>query len=70
MWVDDAWPVSRMQRTALACQTASQVLGIDCQCASPATGRQADQQRAEQHPRGDGERRPGDIARASASRSR
>ena len=35
MWVDDAWPVSRMKRTVLACQTASQVLGMDCQCTTP-----------------------------------
>ena len=35
MWVEDAWPVSRMNRTVLACQTASQVLGMDCQCTRP-----------------------------------
>ena len=35
MWVDDAWPVSRMNRTVFACQTASQVLGTDCQCTMP-----------------------------------
>jgi hypothetical protein len=31
MWVGDAWPVSTMKRIVLACQTESQVLGIDCQ---------------------------------------
>ena len=37
MCVGDACPVSRIQRTVLACQTASHVLGIDCQCGSPLT---------------------------------
>ncbi|CFE52829.1 Uncharacterised protein [Mycobacterium tuberculosis] len=27
--------MSRMKRTVLACQTASQVLGMDCQCGMP-----------------------------------
>ena len=35
MWVGDACPVSRMKRIVLACQTESQVLGIDCQCGIP-----------------------------------
>lgn len=35
IWVSEAWPVSRMNRIVLACQTASQVLGIDCQSAMP-----------------------------------
>ena len=37
MCVGDAWPVSRMNRMVLACQTASQVLGMDCHCGIPRT---------------------------------
>ena len=42
----------------LACQTASQVLGIDCHCGSPRTAANPISGRAEHHPGGHHERRP------------
>ena len=70
MCVGDACPVSRMNRIVLACQTASHVLGIDCQFGKPMTAASPIRAAPSRTPAATVSAGPREIASASASRSR